>query len=93
MSDNFKPISEDRTAAGTSTSSAPASVATHVAAPSTSAAETGRALLAGVVGGILSAAGYVVYSRLPDEQKNTLRLQARALLESRLSELRGRFGV
>ena len=31
-------------------------------------AEAGRTLMVGVLGGLLSAAGYLVYQRLPDEQ-------------------------
>jgi hypothetical protein len=52
------------------------------------AAEAGRALLAGILGGLASAAGYVVYSRLPDEQKDRLHRQLRSALESRVNELR-----
>jgi hypothetical protein len=46
-----------------------------------------------VVGGIVSAAGYLVYSRLPDDQKERLHLQVRQLVETRVNELRGRFNI
>ncbi len=55
--------------------------------------ETGRTLLVGVLGGVLSAASYLVYSRLPDEQKDRLHAQVRQLVESRVNELRGRFNI
>jgi hypothetical protein len=61
--------------------------------PPASSSEAGRTLLAGVLGGVLSAAGYLVYTRLPDEQKDRLHAQARALIESRVNELRGRFNL
>jgi hypothetical protein len=55
--------------------------------------DAGKTLLAGVLGGILSAAGYLVYTRLPDEQKERVHAQARSLIESRVNELRGRFNI
>jgi hypothetical protein len=50
--------------------------------------EAGRALLAGVLGGLASAAGYVVYSRLPEEQKDRLHRQLRTVVEARVNEIR-----
>jgi len=55
--------------------------------------EASRTLLAGVVGGVVSAAAYLIYSRLPDEQRDRLHTQARNLLESRVNELRSRFNL
>jgi hypothetical protein len=55
--------------------------------------DASRTLLAGVVGGIVSAAAYLIYSRLPDEQRDRLHSQARSLLESRVNELRSRFNL
>jgi hypothetical protein len=55
--------------------------------------EASRTLLAGVVGGVVSAAGYLIYSRLPEDQKDRLHQQVRTLVESRLNELRGRFNI
>ena len=77
--DTFKPISD--AAPDAYLSGAPAS------------SEAGKTVLAGVLGGILSAAGYLVYTRLPDEQKDRLHAQARSLIESRVNELRGRFNI
>jgi hypothetical protein len=55
--------------------------------------EAGRTVLVGVLGGIISAAGYLVYQRLPDEQKDRLHRQVRGLLESRINELRSNFNL
>jgi hypothetical protein len=55
--------------------------------------EAGRALLVGVLGGIVSAAGYLVYRRLPDEQRDRLNSHVRSLVESRISELRSNFNI
>ncbi|MBD5634245.1 MAG: hypothetical protein IAI49_07175 [Candidatus Eremiobacteraeota bacterium] len=84
MTDIFKPIADDRSAAS-STGSDPYA--------SSSSNDAGRTLIAGVVGGIVSAAGYLVYSRLPDDQKERLRGQVRQLVETRVNELRGRFNL
>ncbi len=55
--------------------------------------EAGRTVLVGVLGGIISAAGYLVYQRLPDEQKDRLHRQVRGMLESRINELRSNFNI
>ncbi len=55
--------------------------------------DAGRTVLVGVLGGIISAAGYLVYQRLPDEQKDRLHRQVRGLLESRINELRNNFNL
>jgi hypothetical protein len=41
----------------------------------------------------VSAAGHLVYQRLPDEQKERINKQVRATIESRLSELRQNFNI
>jgi len=79
--DTFKPISDATTGPDAFLSGTPSS------------SEAGKTVLAGVLGGILSAAGYLVYTRLPDEQKDRLHAQARSLIESRVNELRGRFNI
>jgi len=83
MTDIFKPIADDR-------SSSPNGADPYASSPTNDA---GRTLLAGVVGGIVSAAGYLVYSRLPDDQKERLHAQVRQLVETRVNELRGRFNI
>lgn len=55
--------------------------------------DAGRTLLVGILGGLASAAGYVFYSRLPEEQKDRLHQQVRGVVESRLSELRSNLNI
>ena len=55
--------------------------------------DAGRTVLVGVLGGIISAAGYLVYQRLPDEQKERLHRQVRGVLEQRINELRSNFNL
>lgn len=55
--------------------------------------EAGRTLLVGILGGLASAAGYMVYQRLPDDQKERINKQIRATIESRLAELRQNFNI
>ncbi len=87
MTDIFKPINDDRHG-----QAAPADPYASQPAPA-STTDAGKTLLAGAVGGVLSAVGYLVYSRLPDDQKERLQQQARSLVESRVNELRGRFNL
>ena len=56
-------------------------------------ADAGRTVMVGVLGGILSAAGYLVYQRLPEDQKERLHRQVRGLLESRINEIRQSFNI
>ena len=55
--------------------------------------EVGRALLVGLLGGIASAVGYMVYRRLPDEQKERLHTQVRTQVQQRISEIRQNFNI
>ncbi len=55
--------------------------------------EVGKALLVGVLGGIVSAVGYLVYRRLPDEQKERINQQVRTLVQQRISDLRQNFNI
>jgi hypothetical protein len=93
MSDIFKPISDDAVT-GSGAASTPGSIYTS-ADPYAPAAsnEAGRTVLAGLLGGVASAVGYIVYSRLPEDQKVKLQAQVRSLVESRINELRSRFNV
>jgi hypothetical protein len=61
--------------------------------PGAANAEAGRTVLVGVLGGIISAAGYLVYQRLPDEQKDRLHRQVRGMLETRINDLRSNFNL
>lgn len=55
--------------------------------------EAGKVVLVGVLGGLLSAAGYLIYRRLPEEQKQRLHAQARQMLQERVTELRRNFNI
>jgi hypothetical protein len=55
--------------------------------------EAGKALLVGVLGGLLSAAGYLVFQRLPEDQKERLQQQAKSMLQQRISEIRQNFNI
>ncbi len=85
MTDIFKPITDDRDGPSKTQHDPYATPA-----PSTDA---GRTALVGLLGGVLSAAGYLVYTRLPDEQKARVNGQLRTLVESRVNDLRGRFNI
>jgi hypothetical protein len=55
--------------------------------------EVGKALMVGLVGGLLSAAGYLVYRRLPDEQRDKINGQVRSILQQRITELRENLSI
>ena len=55
--------------------------------------ELGKALVVGVLGGLLAVAGYMVYRRLPDEQKDKLHTQVRHVVAQRISELRENLNI
>ena len=53
-----------------------------------SSADAGKAVLVGLLGGLVSAAGYLVYQRLPEEQKRRIQVQVRGIIETRLNQIR-----
>ena len=55
--------------------------------------EVGKALMVGLLGGLLSAAGYLVYRRLPDEQRDKINGQVRSVLQQRITELRENLNI
>ena len=57
------------------------------------AGDAGKILLVGVLGGLLSAAGYMVYRRLPEEQRQRLNGQVRSMIAQRITELRQNFNI
>jgi hypothetical protein len=61
--------------------------------PSQNQSEIGKALLVGVLGGLVSAAGYLIYRRLPDEQKEKINAQVRSIIAQRITEIRENFNI
>ena len=57
------------------------------------AGEAGKVMLAGILGGLLSAAGYLIYRRLPDEQRERLHTQVRTMVQERITDLRRNFNI
>ncbi|HYL26299.1 MAG TPA: hypothetical protein VEW74_00625 [Candidatus Nitrosotalea sp.] len=55
--------------------------------------DAGRVVLVGVLGGLLSAAAYMIYRRLPDEQKERLNSQVRQAVQQRITEIRQNFNI
>ena len=55
--------------------------------------EVGKALLVGLLGGLVSAAGYFVYRRLPEDQKDRLHQQVRGVVQQRINEIRQNFNI
>jgi hypothetical protein len=90
MADTFKPTPAD-TYTGSTYGSAPNNKASYE--PTEGTGDIGKTLLIGVLGGILSAAGYMVYQRLPDEHKERLHSQARTMLQQRINEIRSNFNI
>ena len=56
-------------------------------------AEVGKALLIGLLGGLVSAAGYLIYRRLPDEQRERLNTHVRGMVQDRITEIRTNFNI
>ena len=55
--------------------------------------ELGKTVLVAVLGGLVSAAGYLVYRRLPHEQKERLHQQVRIIVSDKVNELRQNFNI
>jgi hypothetical protein len=55
--------------------------------------DVGKALLVGVLGGLVSAAGFMIYKRLPDEQKEALHKQVKSQVAQRINEIRSNFNI
>jgi hypothetical protein len=83
MTDSQKPVAGEHTFNGS---------AQHQNNPE-GTSEAGRALLVGILGGLVSAAGYLVYRRLPDDQRDRLHAQVRGIIESRVNEIRSNFNI
>ena len=61
--------------------------------PEGDAGEVGKALVVGLLGGLLTAAGYLVYRRLPDEQREKIHQQVRSVVQQRITELRENLNI
>jgi hypothetical protein len=98
MSESFRTRSEqpwsttEKASNGYQGPHAPNASASYERAPS-DGREVGKALLVGLLGGIVSAAAYLVYQRLPDEQKNRINQQVRNVVQQRITELRQNFNI
>jgi len=57
------------------------------------AGDAGKAVLVGILGGLLSAAGYMIYRRLPEEHKARINSQVRSIVQQRITELRQNFNI
>ncbi len=95
MSETFRPTSSEEQWSGSNGYKAtyPESNAVNYGDEGAGSKEAGKALLAGVVGGLLSAVGYLVYQRLPEEQKDRLQQQAKQMLQQRINEVRQNFNI
>lgn len=47
-----------------------------------------KALLAGLIGGVVATAGYLLYQRLEEEQKETIRSSVVGFVQEKISEIR-----
>jgi len=56
-------------------------------------AEAGKVVLVGILGGLLSAAAYAIYRRLPEEQRQRINAQVRTMVQQRITELRQNFNI
>jgi hypothetical protein len=88
MTDSEKPIAGEHRHNGSSQSQHP-SGDDRAGDPG----EAGRVLLVGILGGLVSAAGYLVYRRLPDEHRDRLNDQVRSVVENRINEIRSNFNI
>ncbi len=96
MSDSFRPTPSEQQWSGSNGYKGTYAENANVSYENTEndgSPEVGKTLLIGVLGGILSAAGYLVYQRLPDEQKDRLQSQAKTMLQQRINEIRQNFNI
>jgi hypothetical protein len=72
---------------------APNAGSSYEGEPAEGEGELGRAVMVAILGGLVSAAGYLIYKRLPDEQKDRLNGQVRSMVQQRINELRQNFNI
>lgn len=56
--------------------------------PDDSSSELRGALVAGLIGAVVATAGYVIYNRLEEEHRETIRKSVTKFVEERVSEVR-----
>lgn len=93
MSDTFRTTPPDQQRSGTNSAGNGYQGAFGNEPNAESDNEVGKALLIGLLGGLVSAAGFMVYRRLPNEQKERLHAQVRTLVAQRITELRQNFNI
>jgi hypothetical protein len=52
-----------------------------------------RALLAGLIGAVVASAGYLIYSKLEDEQRESVRSSVVKFVEDKIGEFRAQFKI
>jgi hypothetical protein len=52
-----------------------------------------RALLAGLLGAVVASAGYLIYSKLEDDQKEAVRSTVAKFVEDKVGEIRSQFKI
>jgi hypothetical protein len=50
--------------------------------------EAKRAVVAGIIGAAVASVGYMIYSRLEDEQKDAIRRSVGKLVEDKMADIR-----
>jgi hypothetical protein len=94
MNDSFRSTPPGQQWSGSNPANGAQSAFGHDAPkPPDDGAEVGKALLVGLLGGLVSAAGYMIYRRLPDEQKERLNAQVRTVVAARINEIRQNFNI
>ncbi len=98
MSDTFRPTPADHYGSGNGNGNGyqgtKAENASSSYEPTDGATgDVGKTLLVGVLGGLISAAGFLVYQRLPDDQKDRLHGQVKGMVAQRINEIRSNFNI
>ncbi len=93
MSESFRTTPPDQPWSSSSPGNGYQSAFDKASPEETEVSEAGKVVLAGILGGLLSAAGYIIYRRLPEDQKQRLNTQVRAMVAQRITELRQNFNI
>ncbi|MDQ2680905.1 MAG: hypothetical protein M3Y21_07785 [Candidatus Eremiobacteraeota bacterium] len=97
MSDTFRPTPADHYGSGSDNGNGYKGTSAENARSSYEQADgsgdVGKTLLIGVLGGLISAAGFLVYQRLPEDQKERLQGQVKGMVAQRINEIRSNFNI